>query len=166
MADHNENNDRRPPKKLFGLLSRDSVRAKLNANDWIEAAHLVGDVLVNAGDIEPRYVEALINIIKDVGPYPVIAPGLVLLHSRPEDGVINPCIALVTLRTPVNFGHSENDPVDIVFALGAVDKNSHIGGLKLIADFLSEEGSIESLRKPETDEDLFKVFLSWEKKIH
>ncbi len=149
------------PKKLFGFLSSKAVRAMQDANDWIEAAHLVGDLLVKSGDIKPSYIEAMIRVIKEVGPYPVIAPGIVFLHARPEDGVINPAIGLVTLKTPVPFGHSENDPVDIVFAFGPVDKKNHIEGLQLIAEFLSEENSAEILRKPGNDDELFEVFRSW-----
>ncbi len=80
-----------------------------------------------------------------MGTYAVIAPGIVLLHARPEDGVLKPGLAMVTLSTPVNFGHTENDPVDLVFALAATDKTSHLQGLQELAQLLSDGEVLKGL---------------------
>jgi len=48
-------------------------------------------------------------------------------------------MSLITLRTPVNFGHRKNDPVKIVVCLCAVDNNSHIKALSQLVKFLSSE---------------------------
>jgi len=85
-------------------------------------------------------------VLKEMGSYAVIAPGIVLLHARPEDGVISPCLGLITLSTPVDFGHSENDPVDIVLALGATDKDTHIRALQQLARLLGDETGLELIR--------------------
>ena len=51
----------------------------------------------------------------------MVAPHLALLHSRPEDGVLQPGFALVTLKHPVPFGNRNNDPVSLVISIAAVD---------------------------------------------
>ena len=53
--------------------------------------------MVKNGTIEERYIDGMIETVKNLGPYIVIAPGVALPHARPEDGVIEPSMSLVTL---------------------------------------------------------------------
>ena len=138
-----------------------AVQAKRTANDWREAVQTAGQALADTGRIETRYVDAMERVISDLGPYAVIAPGVVLLHARPEDGVNQPSFGLVTLTTPVHFGHSENDPVDLVFVLAAVDKNGHIKALQQLAYLLGDTGKLAELRAAADDKALYSVLQSW-----
>ena len=143
------------------LFHPGTVRANQVVHDWREAVHLTGQLLVEHGSVKAAYVDAMDRVLGELGPYAVIAPGIVLLHARPEDGVLEPCLALVTLSTPVNFGHSQNDPVDIVIALGAVDKKGHIQVLQRLAGLLSNPEGLASLRSAPDDSTLFSVIRSW-----
>jgi len=140
--------------QLATMLTAETVRARLSVASWEEAARAAGELLLAAGSIEPNYVEAMINVLREMGPYAVIAPGIVLLHARPEDGVLSPCLALVTLSTPVPFGHSENDPVDLVVALGAVDKQAHVAALQELALLLADEAALQRIRDAQNDQEL------------
>jgi len=142
------------PVQLATMLTAETVRARLSVASWEEAARAAGALLLSAGSIEPNYVEAMINVLREMGPYAVIAPGIVLLHARPEDGVLSPCLALVTLSTPVPFGHSENDPVDLVVALGAVDKQAHVAALQELALLLADEAALQRIRDAQNDQEL------------
>ena len=143
------------------LFHPETVRACQAVRDWQHAVRLTGQLLVAHGSVQPAYVDAMEKVLRDLGPYAVMAPGIVLLHARPEDGVIEPCLALVTLSTPVNFGHSQNDPVDIVVALGAVDKKGHIQVLQHLAELLGNPDGLASLRAAPDDGALFSVIRSW-----
>lgn len=140
--------------QLSTLLTSETVRARVSAASWEEAARAAGELLVAAGSVEPRYVQAMMNVLREMGPYAVIAPGIVLLHARPEDGVLRPCLALVTLSSPVPFGHRENDPVDLVLALGAVDKHAHVAALQEMALLLGDDAALQRIRAAESDRDL------------
>jgi mannitol/fructose-specific phosphotransferase system IIA component (Ntr-type) len=143
------------------LFHSGTVRARKTVRDWQEAVHLSGQLLVDNGSVEPAYVDAMERVLRELGPYAVIAPGIVLLHARPEDGVLEPCMGLVTLSTPVRFGHSQNDPVDIVIALGAVDKKGHIQALQRLAGLLGDPDGLTRLRSASTDDVLLSVIQSW-----
>lgn len=131
---------------LAGLLTEKTIRLKAYAADWRMALRLGGQLLVDAGGVEPRYVDAMIQMMLDLGPYVVIAPGLALGHARPEAGVLRTCFSLVTLRTPVEFGVPENDPVDVIFSFGAPDKNAHLDALRQMAALCSDEESMRAIR--------------------
>ena len=147
--------------KLTQLLTQKTVNTGVSVSNWEEAADAVGALLVDAGQVDPEYIPAMKRVLKEMGPYAVIAPGIVLLHSRPEDGVREPCLGLITLSTPVEFGHSQNDPVDLVFALGATDKKGHINALQQLARLLGDSEALAQLRSAQDRETLLKVITTW-----
>jgi len=147
--------------RLIQLIVQEAIRAKLDLESRDEVIYQAGDLLVQAGAVEPGYVKAMKRVMDELGPYCVIAPGIALLHARPEDGVIRTCLSLITLKTPVAFGHSSNDPVDIAFALGAIDKRSHIEALAELAEFLSKEDFLQSIRDAQDTAALQKSILSF-----
>jgi mannitol/fructose-specific phosphotransferase system IIA component (Ntr-type) len=142
---------------LKHMLTPETVRARLTADNWEVAADLVGNLLVEAGTVEAIYVTAMKDVLREMGGYAVLAPGIVLLHARPEQGVIHPTFGLVTLNKAVPFGNEQNDPVDIVFAFGAVDKEGHLQALKELAGILSDEATIQRIRSAADDGELLRV---------
>lgn len=146
------------PLQLSSMITEETTRAKVLVESWESATDYVGALLVAAGRITPAYILAMKRVLREMGPYAVIAPGIVLLHARPEDGVLQPCLGLITLTQPVPFGHSQNDPVDIVLALGAVDKNAHIAALQQLALVLGNAEKLASIRAAQQDGDLVGIF--------
>jgi PTS system ascorbate-specific IIA component len=140
--------------QLEDLLIRNTIRAKLPLQTRDEIIQKAGELLVEADAIEPRYIHAMKRVMDELGPYCVIAPGIALLHARPEDGVKRACLSLLTLEKPVHFGHSTNDPVDLVFTLGARDKQGHIEALAELAVFLSKEEFLQIVRGCENSQSL------------
>jgi PTS system ascorbate-specific IIA component len=69
-------------------------------------------------------------------------------------------MAVVKLKTPVNFGNKDNDPVWLLVALAAENHHSHIEGLKGLAGVLGESENVEKLKLCTTPEELLDVFYS------
>jgi len=145
---------------LKELLVKNAVEAKVHVVDRDEAIERAGTLLVNTGSITKSHISAMKKAFAELGPYAVIAPGIVLLHARPEDGVIHACLGLITLETPITFGHSQNDPVDIVIALGARDKENHIKALAELANLLSNRQSLTKIRETSNSKALWKAIVS------
>lgn len=97
-----------------GLISLD-----IEAEDAEQAIRAAGQLLVDSGAAEGSYVEAMVSAYRNNGPYIVIAPHIALPHAKAENGVREASVSFVRLRRPVAFGHPENDPVELVFALGS-----------------------------------------------
>ena len=128
------------------LLTAEAVSLNVAAGDWESAVRAVGAIMQKYGLVESRYVDSMVNVVKELGPYIVLAPGIALAHARPEDGALATGIALVTLSEPVAFGSAANDPVKIVIGLASIDNTSHIGLLKQLCEFLEEDANVEALR--------------------
>ncbi len=132
---------------LSSVMSETTIALDAEAADWREAVGLAGRLLVQAQAVEERYVEAMIRTVAELGPYVVIAPGIALPHARPEDGARRIAISFVRLRQPVSFGHAQNDPVDLIFAVAAVDSASHLKALMQLSDFLAAPDGPRRLRE-------------------
>jgi PTS system ascorbate-specific IIA component len=142
---------------LMKLLPVERIAVAVQADGWESAVRAAGSLLVDTGAAEERYIDGMVATTKELGPYVVIAPGVAIPHSRPEDGVLNPSLAFVKLATPVEFGHQENDPVHLIIALGATDHDQHVEALQTIAEILMDESSYKALLSAETVDDVTKV---------
>jgi len=150
LNDMQNRSGRGRPPVLKDVLTRDRIALDCQAATWEEAVRRAGGLLTATGAVEERYVEAMVNTARELGPYIVLGPGFALPHARPEAGVRQVAIAMVRLARPVCFGHPENDPVDLVFALGAIDHETHLKALMQLSELLGNPDSLEGLRKANT----------------
>jgi len=129
------------------LAENNSIRLNAEAETWQDAVKIGVDMLVEAGVVEPRYYQAILDGVERFGPYFVIAPGLAMPHGRPEEGVLKTGFALVTLKKPLVFNHEDNDPVDILITLAAVDANAHQEiGIMQVVNLFDDEANFDRLR--------------------
>lgn len=110
-----------------------------------EAIRMAGNLLAMQGYVEERYVDAMIQSFRENGPYMVIAPGIALPHARPEDGVHEACVSMLQLKEPISFGSQANDPVKLVFALGAASSSEHLECLKNLMRVLGNKETVKQL---------------------
>ena len=148
-----------PPVHLRDLLQAGQIAANVHAPHWRDAVRAAGDLLVRAGAVEARYVEAMLRTAEELGPYIVIAPGLALPHARPQDGVLRAGISVIRLEPPVAFGSAENDPVRVVIALAARDADQHVLALSQLMDALAAPEDMDRLMLARTREEIARVLL-------
>lgn len=141
---NNNNND---------IILKENIKLKATAKDWVEAMRLSGQLLVNSNYITEGYIDLTIKTVEEYGPYIVIIPGLALSHSRPDVSVLKTGISLLTLSKPVHF-NCENDPVDVIITLAAINDTDHLGLLAKLSDYLSEEENMNFIRKCTDPEEL------------
>jgi ascorbate PTS system EIIA or EIIAB component len=127
------------------MLPADAVILGSEVADWQDAVRLAGTALSRAGIAKPEYAGEMIRMIEENGPYVVIAPGLALAHARPGPEVLADGIAIVTLSTPVNFGHPYNDPVSVVLALAVASGDAHIALVAELANIFNDSSAVEEL---------------------
>lgn len=140
---------------LKDLLTEKTIKLNVEVKDWEEAVRIGGELLEKDGAIEHRYIDAMINSVKEIGPYIVIAPGIAMPHARPEAGAKKIGMSLITLKNPVNFGNKENDPVKIVVCLCAVDHSSHLKALSELVELLGDERFISTLLNSSSQDEIF-----------
>ncbi|WP_028535273.1 PTS ascorbate transporter subunit IIA [Paludibacterium yongneupense] len=150
------------------LLQHDSIVLQAAADDWRQAVAIGCGRLQSAGVVDERYYPAILRNVGAHGPYFLLAPGIAMPHARPQDGVLHNGFALVTLATPVCFGDPDNDPVDILVTLAAVDARSHSqeGILQIVAlfDEATNFNRLRACRTPQQVLDLLDEALAAQQK--
>lgn len=143
------------------LIDNKSIKLQASASDWYDAVKIGTDMLIDSGAILPDYHDAIINSVKELGPYICIAPNLALPHARPENGVLKTAFALVTLAEPIYFD-GEEEPVDVLITLAGSSSDEHMEGLMQVTQVLDDEESdtgidLDKLRNCLTAEDVYRV---------
>ena len=130
---------------LSDIFTNQRILVREEAKDWQEAIYKAANPLMEEGCFDHTYVEAMLHLIDEFGPYIVITKGVALAHARPEDGVRCGGLSVMTLRHPVEFGNTENDPVQIVFCLAATDANTHLDIMRNLVRLIDSDEKIHRL---------------------
>ncbi len=142
---------------LKDLLDRKTVQINVECKDWKDAVQQGACVLEEKGSITAEYVEAIFENFKKMGPYMVVAPGIVLSHARPEDGVNALCMSLITLKDPVEFGSELNDPVKLVVTFAAVDNKTHLTALSQLMNLFMDTEDLKRIMASSNKEEVLAI---------
>ena len=96
---------------------------------------------------EKKYVETLLKISRDEGPYYIITKNIALPHVRPEEGVKKRGFSFIRLKRPLDFGSKENDPVKYIIFLMALNSEEHINLIKFISKIIEDKNFFELVEK-------------------
>lgn len=135
------------------IMDESFCRINVTVKDWEDCVRQSGKILLENGCVEQSYIDDMVNVVNEYGPYIVIMPGVCLAHARPEAGAKKIGVSVMTLAEPVYFGNPDNDPVTLVLGLAAIDNNSHLDVIKDAVKFLSDE-SIEKIHQCKTAKEL------------
>lgn len=149
--------ERRFINMLDDLLTWDTIRLNLSCRDWKEAIAAGTRLLEEKCYITGGYKAAIINNFNELGPYMVVAPGIVLAHARPENGVNKLSMSLITLEEPLHFGHELNDPVKMLVTLAANDNNSHLKALSQLMELFMNQQELTMILNATNKEDVIEV---------
>ncbi|MGU3410040.1 PTS sugar transporter subunit IIA [Microbacterium sp. M1A1_1b] len=119
-------------------LSDAAVVLGATTPSWRDALRLAGGALVASGAATDEYTDAMIAMVEEHGPYIVISPGLAFAHARPGSSVLRDGLSVVTLATPVAFGHPHNDPVSVVLGLAVAGIGTHLESIGEIANLFND----------------------------
>lgn len=139
---------------LSSLLIKEHMELNVICSDWIDAIKKSGELLVKDQCITEEYISAVVENVKEVGPYIVITKGVALPHASNEKGVNKTSMSLITLSNPINFGNKNNDPVEFVFMLAPKDSKSHLRALSDLAEILGRKEFLNLLKGAKTVEEI------------
>jgi len=129
------------------LLTEDRIAISIECDNWREVVGECGKLLVDANDVEKPFVDSMIDVVEEFGPYMILAPEVAFFHGRPSESVHRVCISLVTLAKPVVFEEYKKEKIKCAFAFGAMDSESHINVLKGVAGLLQDKEFLNLIRE-------------------
>lgn len=142
---------------ISDYILKDSIQLIDSVSSWEEAIRISTEPLLKGGYIKESYVDAMINGVKEFGPYIVIAPMIAMPHARPECGALKIGISILKLKEPVSFTDDGENQAKILFALSAAESESHIHILSDICTLLSDEEVYQKIINCEDYEELLSL---------
>ncbi|MDR9362684.1 MAG: PTS sugar transporter subunit IIA [Microbacteriaceae bacterium] len=128
------------------------------ANSFLEASSKAALLLEQAGVVKAGYEAEVIQIIKENGPYMVLAPQVAIVHGRPSEGTDKTAAAVFISESELISGSEKNDPVRVIFAISATSNEEHIEMLKTLALFLTNSGVVEKMQQCSTVSEVRDIF--------
>lgn len=150
---------------LHHLLPQSNIELDVECTDWKDAVRRSAAKLLERGYIEARYIDAMIANIEENGPYVVLSPGFAMPHEGLEQGSIRLGMYLIRLKTPVDFGDEEMDPVEFVCCLSAIDHKTHLKAFFNLVNMLKNAEFKKMLQECRTPEEAAGVIEKYEYSI-
>ncbi|MFQ3783265.1 PTS sugar transporter subunit IIA [Staphylococcus saprophyticus] len=139
------------------ILSADKVQIKEQVDNWEQGITLAAQPLLNQDYFEQSYITSMIDSVKKLGPYIVIAPEIAIAHARPNDEVNKIGLSLLKLNQHINFSE-EGHYASLIFVLSAVDNEGHLEILRHLATTLGDQEVVNQLLKAQEVKDILNIF--------
>ena len=139
------------------VLKKEAIKTGAHAVDWQDAVRQAGRLLVEAGIAEEQYIDAMIEMVKEYGPYILVAPGIAMPHSHAYNGVKDNGISFLKLDEPVIFPGREDNGITLVIALAALDNSSHMSVMSGVACTLLDDDERLYIMGLEDADEIYRV---------
>lgn len=145
-----------PQKPLTELLAASSIRLDAHATGRDDAIRQAGAALVEAGAVDPSYVDAMLERENSVSTF--VGEGVAIPHGTlaGKDAVRDD--AIVVLRFPDGVDWDGN-PVSVAVGIAAKG-NGHIALLSQLATVLLDPDKAAALRGATTAEQVYELLAS------
>lgn len=139
-------------------ITEDMIKINLEAKNWEEVIYKGAEILEQENIVKESYKYAIIENTKKLGPYYVITKGVAMPHARPEDGVLKSGFCFMKLKTGINFGAKDNDPVKYVFMVAMENNDKHIEFIQFLSDLMENEEFYRAIDENKSLEEIKQFF--------
>ncbi|MFD0306758.1 PTS sugar transporter subunit IIA [Streptomyces sp. NPDC127119] len=147
---------------LSHLLPEQNIHFTQEKLTWQEAVTQAARPLVEAGDVTPEYVRAMLDSITAGGTYIDLGHGIALAHARPEHGVVRTGISMLRLSEPAPLLDLPEHAVDLYFCFAAADADAHMRAMASLARILSDARTRQALRDAASAPEVVKLITEFE----
>ncbi len=130
---------------MLSELLKDNILLKKEKCSWEEAIKISGELLVKDFACTYNYIDAMIEKIKEFGPYMVTDGKLAIPHSRNENTILKTAIALVTFEEDIIFPN--NTPVKTILVFSSIDGCEHLEALSNFMDLCTNHRFLKKLEE-------------------
>lgn len=142
---------------LSDLLNAHTIQIKDGGSyKWEDAIRKAAQPLVDLKFVENAYVDSMIDVVQEEGPYINIGPQIALAHARPNDNVHKIGLSLLKTNSSVDLV-SEDHPVKLWFVLAATDSNSHLSVIQQLMAVLTNNDILNKLLEAKSVDELIEA---------
>lgn len=138
--------DRKEVKPLLHeLITEATYQTSSDQLDWRTAIRLAARPLLESGQIEAIYPEAMIAKVEEFGPFIDLGKGIAIPHARPEDGVNKVGMSMLVLENPIYLLDDPNHEIRLLLCIAAIDNETHLKALSHLTTILRDNANVDAL---------------------
>ena len=147
-------------KKMLELIVPNAVCLQMDAKDSTEVIQTLGEKLLTAGFVKDSFVAAALSRESELPTgLPLGAAYNAAIPHTDVEHVIQPALAIATLKTPVAFRNmvdpDDNVQVQLVILMALDQPKAQVEMLQEIATVLQDSATIEGLVQASSVEEVF-----------
>ncbi|MFW6298547.1 MAG: PTS sugar transporter subunit IIA [Bacillota bacterium] len=123
-------------------------------DSYEDAIRLASEPLLKDGYITEKYIDDMLQALKDYGPYIVLADEFAMPHARPSESVKETGLSLLVVKEGVDL---MDNHIKLFIVLAAKNTTDHSNVLGSLAEFLMDKENIQDVIESETIEDVQKI---------
>ena len=125
---------------------------------WERSLYTTAFPLIERGSIDESYVEAVIERLKEAGPYMFLTDDLVLAHARPENGVKHMDLSIGIVPDGIAF--TKDKTARIIFLLVVEDQQKHMGILRDIRKTMATKKQVDEMVEAQEPQEVCNLLWS------
>lgn len=111
--------------KLRDYVEKDMIQVIDECSSWQIAIQTCSRPLLKRNMIEEKYVDKMIQSVKELGNYMIITPETAFVHAGSDDGINESCLAILILKNPILFGEKYPELIRNIVVLGMKSKEDN-----------------------------------------
>lgn len=128
--------------EITKLLPEKVTQLEVDIDDWKQAIEIATKPLVDQNKITNYYSKEIIKVIENLGNYMVFIPKIAFIHATP-DNVLENSMALLTLKSEIQFGSKNKVPVKAMVVLANKTENMNLVNL---LEIITKDKNIEKFK--------------------
>jgi len=140
---------------LLNMMEKYGVQIFQEGKNWISAIQKTAQILLVNGCINENYINVMISLTHQYGPYFVISPRVAIAHAQPKDGVSKLGVSLSIYKKGLDIMGKAK--VEFLFVLATPDQSAHLHILQNIAYLDQQEEVLDNMLKAECEEDVLSI---------
>lgn len=152
---------------LYELLPAENIQLDVVCRDWKEAIERSARPLLEKGYIEERYIDAMVDNVRENGNYIIISPGFALPHEGFDTGCRKVGMNLIRLVDPVIMEDidGERNEVKIFCCMSTEDHKKHMKAFFHLVNMLTNRQFKEELWQAKTPQEAADAIKKYEIRI-
>lgn len=147
-------------KKLSDFINTDVIKLKQKVETWQEAIQVAGELLVESGYVNEKYIQTMINKVEKYGSYIVITNLLAIPHGELSEDVNCSGMALVSLDKPVYF--PDKKPVKYLLAFCGTVSKDYLDALTQFLELVDNCDFLETIEKSSSPKKIVDTIKKYE----
>lgn len=152
---------------LCELLTAADIQLDIECSDWRDAIIRSAQPLLDQGKIEDKYIDAMIDNVKENGAYIIISPEFALPHEGFDRGCNEVGMNLIRLKKPVTIEDIDGEIAKVRFfcCMSTEDHKKHMKAFFHLVNMLTNRGFKEELAAAKTPEEAADTIRKYEIRI-